>query len=64
MQPVSISEDYCLRPKDVAQRLKVATRTLRNWRLRRIGPSYLIFQRQIRYSQSSLEQWLMARIAG
>lgn len=62
MQPVSIIEDYCMTPKDVAQRLKVAQRTLQGWRDRKIGPSYLIFQRQIRYSKSSLERWLLSKV--
>lgn len=62
MQPVSIIEDYCLTAKDVAKRLKIATRTLQGWRERKIGPSYLIFQRQIRYSQSSLERWLISKV--
>ena len=52
-----------LTPEQVADRLSVAVQTLAHWRVRGIGPSYVhLSARCVRYSETTLEQWLMARM--
>lgn len=52
-----------LTPEQVAERLSVAVQTLAHWRVRGIGPDYVhLSARCVRYPETTLEQWLMARM--
>lgn len=47
-----------LNETEVAERLKLSTRTLQGWRLKGKGPSFLKFGRSVRYAESTLETWI------
>ncbi len=48
-------ENGLLIDAEVADRFKVTTRTLRNWRSEGLGPPWLRIGRQIRYDPKDLE---------
>jgi hypothetical protein len=41
-------------------RAKISSRTLRNWRNRRIGPPFIKVGKQILYKWADIEAWLNA----
>ena len=49
--------DY-LAERDAAEELKQSLRTLRSWRQKRIGPSWIKVGKLIFYSRSALNSWL------
>lgn len=49
-----------LTPDEVAEKLRVDTRTLANWRYRGCGPVFLRFGGLVRYSTADLEQFIEA----
>lgn len=49
-----------LTPDEVAEKLRVDTRTLANWRYRGCGPVFLRFGGLVRYSTTDLEQFIEA----
>jgi hypothetical protein len=50
-----------LTPQDAAAYLRVAVRTLSNWRSQGGGPPYLKIRGLIRYRQDELEAWVQAQ---
>jgi excisionase family DNA binding protein len=51
------SEDFET-PAELAERLKIKTRTLQDWRSSGQGPSFIRVGRVIRYRKSDVEDWL------
>jgi hypothetical protein len=47
-----------LAERDAAKELKQSLRTLRSWRQKRIGPSWIKIGKLIFYSRSALNSWL------
>ena len=46
----------------VAARLGLSVRTLRNWRVRGVGPRFIrLSRRAVRYAQADVDAWLAAR---
>ncbi|WP_246661613.1 helix-turn-helix domain-containing protein [Tardiphaga sp. vice304] len=52
--------DHLLMEATAAKRLKVSPRTLQNWRIKGVGPSYIRAGRMIRYRSKDLTIWLTA----
>jgi hypothetical protein len=54
-----LSETKLLTPEEVAERYRgsISVGTLRNWRTKRIGPSFLKIGKAILYPLSDLEAW-------
>lgn len=50
-----------LTPAEVAERLRVAPRTLETWRRRRQGPPSIKVNGVIRYDAVALERWVAER---
>ena len=50
-----------LTPKETAQRLKLSTSWLAKARMRGDGPPYIELGRAIRYSETTLLQWMKSR---
>lgn len=46
---------------EVAERLGLATGTLRNWRTRKTGPAFIRVGGRIRYREAVVEAWLTAQ---
>ena len=56
-----VSDERLLSPVEAARRLRMKPTTLKSWRLRRWGPSYIAVSRQcIRYRQCDLSAWVAA----
>ncbi len=53
-----------LTPTEVADQLRVDTRTLSRWRSEGNGPTYVRVGRAIRYDQLAVSNWLGSRSAG
>jgi len=53
-----MSSDDLLDPADVAKRLRVSVRTLRDWRDRGIGPVWVRVGSKPRYRTAALDVWL------
>ena len=51
------------REKSAAERLGIANRTLRNWRVKGIGPRHLAVGRIVFYDDSDLDRWVSERKA-
>jgi hypothetical protein len=52
-----LSDERLLSPVEAARRLRMQPTTLKAWRLRRWGPSYIAVSRQcIRYRESDLKR--------
>lgn len=47
-----------VKEKDAAERLGVATGTLRNWRWAKIGPRYFKVGKSVRYCVADLESYI------
>ncbi|WP_295401351.1 helix-turn-helix domain-containing protein [uncultured Thiocystis sp.] len=47
-----------LNEREAAAELGISFRTLQQWRVRGIGPTYLKIGRSVRYDAASLEIWL------
>jgi predicted DNA-binding transcriptional regulator AlpA len=52
------TEEILLSESEVAQILKISTRTLQGWRLVGRGPDFVKFPRHVRYKQSDIEKYL------
>jgi predicted site-specific integrase-resolvase len=50
--------EQLLTPEIVAQTLQVSVLTLRNWRHKGFGPTYIKFGGLIRYKPGDLERWV------
>jgi len=55
-----MDEDF-LTTKDLAERLKLSTRTLETWRARKVGPPYLKAGKSVRYDRRAVQEWLSQR---
>jgi hypothetical protein len=56
-----LSDRRLLSPVEAARRLRMQPTTLKAWRLRRWGPSYIAVSRQcIRYRECDLNTWVEA----
>jgi len=56
-----LSNGRQLSPVEAARRLRMQPTTLKAWRLRRWGPSYIAVSRQcIRYRECDLNAWVAA----
>jgi hypothetical protein len=56
-----LSDERLLSPVEAARRLRMQPTTLKAWRLRRWGPSYIAVSRQcIRYRECDLNAWVAA----
>jgi hypothetical protein len=54
-----LSDERLLSPLQAAQRLNLRPTTLKSWRLKNWGPSYIVISRQcVRYRESDLNTWL------
>src|SRR5437868_664652 len=58
--PESIPIVRALTEHDVADRLGISVRTLRDWRLRKVGPTYYRFGGAVRYLQADLDAFIVA----
>lgn len=52
--------DELLTPDELAAYLKVAVKTLAQWRWQRVGPPHLKAGGHVRYRRSAVEAWLEA----
>ncbi len=50
-----------LTPTEAAAYLRVASKTLANWRVQGGGPVYVKYGRVVRYRQADLEAWVQAQ---
>jgi hypothetical protein len=51
-----------LTTEEVAVQLKLAPFTLRNWRVKGTGPTFVLCGRLPRYRQSDVDAWVESRI--
>lgn len=51
-----------LREREVARILGVSVKTLRHWRLKRLGPKYLKLVGVVRYRQQDVEEFMGASV--
>ncbi|MBF6393327.1 helix-turn-helix domain-containing protein [Nocardia farcinica] len=58
------TEDYWLTRKEVADRLKVPTKTLAQWAFKGTGPRYAKIGRFARYRLADVEAWENQQITG
>ena len=57
----SSESEILLMEEQAARILKVSPRTLQNWRVRGIGPSFIRAGRMIRYRPLDLTNWLQLK---
>ncbi len=50
--------DQWLTPAQVAEHLQVKTRTLQDWRSRKIGPKWSKQGQIVRYQESDVDEWM------
>jgi excisionase family DNA binding protein len=50
-----------LTPTEAAERLKVAEKTLANWRAQGVGPAFVRVGRIVRYTDEDLASWLKSK---
>jgi excisionase family DNA binding protein len=58
MDRAKVREDELKTPEEVAERLKVKTRTLQDWRSNGRGPQFVRIGRFIRYRDADVDAWL------
>ncbi|MBQ0797557.1 helix-turn-helix domain-containing protein [Zhongshania sp.] len=59
MSDTQTSQDlHLLNTKDAAAFLGTHFRTLENWRVNGVGPSYFKLGRSVRYGKAELESWV------
>lgn len=51
-------------PREVADYLGVSVDTLKDWRLKKTGPSYTPMGRHVRYDWSDVNAWVKTRKVG
>lgn len=56
------SNNDLINEKEAAEILTVAVKTVRSWRLKKIGPSYIKIGRSVRYSRYALEKFKAANV--
>jgi predicted DNA-binding transcriptional regulator AlpA len=57
------AQQSLLREGEVAQRLAISVKTLRNWRWRGFGPSFCKLGSSVRYAATDIEEWVARRTA-
>ncbi|WP_240905898.1 helix-turn-helix transcriptional regulator [Thiorhodococcus mannitoliphagus] len=58
MQVTRIPMRRLLTEREAATELSLSIRTLQQWRVRGVGPSFLKLGRAVRYDADTLEAWL------
>lgn len=53
--------DKLLKEQDVADILSIPVSTLRDWRFRKVGPTYCKIGRHVRYKQSDIDGFVSSR---
>jgi len=53
--------DELLEDDEVAEELHNETKTLANWRTKRIGPPFIRVGKRVLYRRSDLEKWLESK---
>ena len=53
-----MSQQVLLKPEQVAERLRLAVKTLQDWRYKRKGPPFTKIGKFAMYIEEHLEQWI------
>jgi predicted DNA-binding transcriptional regulator AlpA len=56
-----VDTDALLTEAQTAQLLRLSTRTLQAWRLRKTGPSFIRAGRAVRYSRPDISDWVASQ---